>query len=186
MNMHAAVRISVSLLLLAGCATVVAPRQYLDKETAATITVVANPWVFVSDDANNGSGKRGFLNLYTLDVNRAGTHQRYFAVMQASFDAAIPDSKSSAPILELEAGGQKMVFQSIAQSLRQLGVGQPLDEPFILESRWWCFPVTKDDVAAVAQTRSPRITLTANDARFTYVEFRSGSKELMELSATLQ
>ena len=183
--MNNAVRVSLSLIFLAGCATVV-PRQYLDMDTAATITVVANPWVFVSDDPNSAFDKRGFLDLYALDVNRAGTHQHYFAAMQSSFDAALPDSKSSAPILELEAGGQKITFHSTAQNLRQLGVAQPLEGTFAMESRWWCFPVTKDDVAAVSQTRDPRITLVAQDARFTYVEFRNGSKELTELLATLQ
>ena len=183
--MHNAIRVSLSLIFLTGCATV-APRQYLDMDTAATITVVANPWVFVSDDRNSAFGKRGFLDLYALDVNRAGTHQRYFAVMQSSFDAVLPDSGSSGPTLELQAGGQKLEFQSTAQNLRELGVAQPLENKSAMESRWWCFPVTKDDVAAVSQTRDPRVTLVAQDARFTYVEFRNGSKELTELLATLQ
>ena len=183
--MHAAVRISLLLVFLSGCATVV-PREYLDTETAATITVVASPWEFVTDDPNAAFRKRGFLNLYAIDVNRAGTHRRYFAVMQSSREDALPDGKSSAPVLELQSGDRKMVFQSTAQTLRQLGIAQPLEVPFTSESRWWYFPVTKDDIAAVSQTRDPRIALVVNDARFDYVEFRDGSKELTELWATLR
>ena len=184
--MSAAVRVSLLLLFATGCATPVTPHQYFEEETAATITVVARPWIFAVDDPGSAFTRRGFLNLYALDVNRAGTHQRYFAVMQSSFDVVLPDEKSSTPMLEVQASDRKMVFQSTAQNPRQLGIAQPLEQPIALESRWWYFPVTKEDVAAVAQLLSPRIMLVANDARFAYIEFRNGSKELAELSTTLQ
>jgi hypothetical protein len=180
------VRVCLLLLFLSGCATTATPRQFLDNDTAATITVVASPWVFAADDPGSAFVRRGFLNLYAFDVNRAGTHQHYFAVMQSSFDAPLPDQKSSMQTLELQANGHKLVFQSTAQSPRQLGVAQPLDQPLALESRWWYFPATKEDIAAVAQLRSPHVMLAINDARFAYLEFRSGSKELTEFSATLK
>ena len=183
--MHAAACVSWGFIFLSGCATTV-PHEYLDTDSAATITVVANPWIFVSDDGKSAFDRRGFLNLYATDVNRAGNHERYFAVMQSSFDVRLPDNKSTAPVLELQAGDLKIVLQSTAKNLRQLGVAQPFAEPFAAESRWWCFPVTKDEVAAIAQMRNPQVTLVARDARFTYVEFRNGSKELAELSATLR
>jgi hypothetical protein len=181
-----AARVCLLLLFLSGCATTVTPRQFLDNDTAATITVVASPWIFAVDDPGGAVVRRGFLHLYAFDVNRAGTHQHYFAVMQSSFDVALPDEKSSSPTLEFQASDREMVFQSTAQDPRQLGIAQPLDQPFALESRWWYFPVTKGDVATVAQLRSPRVMLATNDARFAYIEFRDGSKELSELSATLQ
>ena len=183
--MSAAIRIYLLLLFVTGCATPVATRQYLDEETTATITVVARPWIFAADDPGSALVRRGFLNLYAVDVNRTGTHQHYFAVMQSSFEAALPDQQSSRPMLEVLANGRKMVFQSTAQTPRQLGIVRVLEKPMALESRWWYFPVTKQDLTVIAQSTIPRIMLAINDTRFTYVEFRNGSKELTELSATL-
>jgi hypothetical protein len=183
--MRTAVLVSSLLLLATGCATQVTPNQYLDEDTAATITVVASPWLFVADNPASAFVQRGYLNLHAFDVNRAGTHQHYFAVMQSSFDVALPDEKSWTPTLEFQAGDRKLVFQSTAQDPRQLGITRPLERPVALESRWWYFAATKQDIAAVAQMQSPRVLLVGNEAQFSYVEFRNGSKQLAELSAAL-
>jgi len=183
--MRVAVSISLFLLLATGCATSNGPRQYLDEVTAATVTVTAKPWVFVANDPNAVFDKRGYLSLYTLDVNHAGSHQPYFAAMQSSFDVGLPNEKSSPPTLEIQANGQTLVFHSTPQDPRQLGLAQPLEQPFASQSRWWYFVVTKQDIAAVAQLQAPQILLTSGDVRFTYVEFRNGSKELRELAAAL-
>jgi hypothetical protein len=183
--MRAAAGICLLLCLATGCVTSVAPRQYLDEETAATITAVARPWIFAVGNQDNVLDRRGYLSLHALDVNRTGTHKHYLAAMQSSFDITLPDEKLSTPILEVQAGDRKLVFQSAAQNPRQLGIAKPLEQPLALESRWWYFAVSKEDLAAIAQLQRPRITLIAKDARFTYVEFRNGSKELTELSATL-
>ena len=183
--MRVSVQVFLLLLLVTGCATSVTPRQYLDEETAATITIVTRPWIFAVANPGVDLTRRGYLNLYALDVNRTGSHQHYFAVMQSSFDIALPDEKSSTPTLEVQTNDRKLVFKSVTQSPRQLGIAQLLAQPIALQSRWWYFAASKEDIAAVAQLQSPRITLVANDARFAYVEFQNGSKELTELSATL-
>src|SRR5262245_6154305 len=69
------------LTTLLGCAATpsTAPREYVDEQTAATITVAADPLVFAQDATAIG---RDFLNIYAIDVNRMGHHQQYLAVMQ--------------------------------------------------------------------------------------------------------
>jgi hypothetical protein len=183
--MRVAVQALLLLLFAAGCATSITPRQYLDEETAATITVVARPWIFAVANPGVDMTRRGYLNLYALDVNRTGSHQHYFAVLQSSFDVALPDEKSSTPTLEVQTSDRKLVFKSISQSPRQLGIAQPLAQPIALQSRWWYFAASREEIAAVAQLQSPHVTLVANDIRFAYVEFQSAGKELTEFSATL-
>ena len=182
--MRVAVLVVLSILF-SGCVTQ-APRQYLDENTAATITVVTNPWIFVSDDAAVAFDKRGYLSLYAFDVNQVGSHQRYLAVLQTSFGTVLPDEKSSTPVLEIQAGGRKLQFQSTPQTLLELGSSRPIDKPITVQSRWWYFAVDNKDLATIAQLPAPRAVLVANDTRFSYVEFRNGSKELMALSAALE
>ena len=86
-----------TLLLATGCATTPshAPREYLDEETAATITVVAQPWVFSRQDA---PAQLDSFKLYAVDVNRMGDHKLYLVVMQYW-----PDSRQQAPRAHLVA-----------------------------------------------------------------------------------
>jgi hypothetical protein len=172
-------------LILAGCATVIAPREYLDEKTAATITVVAQPWIFTSDAPHSNLSDRDYLNLYAIDVNRMGEHRQYIAVMQ-SFYAQDSVDETSAPTLELQSAGRTFSLLPSTETPRQLGIAQPLAEPFAQTSRWWYFPVSREDLAAVAQAKNLQAALVMNNARLGYVVFRDGSVELSEMSATLR
>src|SRR5512138_2777902 len=89
-------------LSLCTCGTerVVTPREYLDERTAATITVVRDPWIFTRGTVRASSGEyRDFLHLYAVDVNRMGEHKQYLA-------ALIPEQTAEvdhAPSIELKA-----------------------------------------------------------------------------------
>jgi hypothetical protein len=171
-------------LMLAGCATAIAPREYLDEKTAATITVVAQPWIFTSDAPRSNINERDYLNLYAIDVNRMGDHRQYIAVMQ-SFFAQDPVNQTLDPTLELRTAERTLSLTPATETPRQLGIAQPLAEPFAQTSRWWYFPVSREDLAAVAQSKNLRAALVMNDTRMGYVVFRDGSAELSEMSATL-
>ena len=175
---------ALALLILAGCATTVAPREYQDEKTAATITAVAKPWIFTADNGQSGANNRDFLNVHAIDVNRAGDHRQYFAVMQ-SFFAGAPEGDSSGTALELQTPERTISLQPVTQTPRELGIAEPLEQPFALESRWWYFPVSKEDLAAIARSKDLHVALVRHDSRVSYVVFRDGSAELTELSATL-
>ncbi len=176
---------AVALLILAGCATNLAPREFQDEKTAATITAVAKPWIFTAVNEQGTSNNHDFLNVHAIDVNRAGDHRQYFAVMQ-SFFAAGPDGDAAGPVLELQTPERTISLQPATQAPRQLGIAQPLEQPFALESRWWYFPVGKEDLAMLARAKNLHVALLMRDARVPYVVFRDGSAELTELSATLR
>src|SRR5262245_32988080 len=75
----------VLALVMAGCATTrpAGPREYLDEQTAATITVVSDPWIFTRERFGAKVDEQDFLNLYGIDVNRQGDHRQYIAVLQS-------------------------------------------------------------------------------------------------------
>lgn len=169
----------LALLSLIGCTTSPprAPREYLDEQTAATITAVAEPWILARE--GSAGGERDFLNLYAIDVNRMGDHRQYIAALQW-----FPFS-SSRPVLELHGGGAPISLRAIDEDARSLGIGAPLVPAPMPGSKWWYFPVDKHVLTSLSQTRSLRATLVADDERAAYIPWRDGSAELSELTAVL-
>ena len=174
--------VSVFIIVsLVGCtAPGIAPREYLDEQTAATITSVAEPWILVREGAPGG--ERDFLNLYAIDVNRMGDHRQYLAVLQL-FPSLKPPA--SPPSLELHGGGASIVLRAIDVDARSLGLAQPPAPSQMPESKWWYFPVDKSALTSLARTRDLRATFVSDDRRMPYAIWRDGSAELGELTAVL-
>lgn len=170
------------LSLLPGCASerAAGPREYLDEKTAATITVVADPWIFANDRAAAGD-ERDFLNLYAIDVNRMGDHRQYLAVLQWW-----PLAATAAPTLELRAEDRTIALQPITVDARELGLAQPVETAHPPTSKWWYFPVDKQALATVARSQNLQATLVVRDERIAYVMWRDGRSELVELTDALE
>ena len=166
------------LLVVAGCASnkSVAPREYLDEQTAATITVVADPWIFTR---KNAPPQLDFFNLYALDVNRMGDHKKYFVVVHY-WPAA--DMNATPPTLVLNDGRQELKLQPIKEDARKLGIAQPLDKAAPSSAKSWFYPVDKASLQAIAQTRQLAAALTTQQANADYAVWRDGSSELSEFA----
>jgi hypothetical protein len=176
----------VAAMLLAACAAAphsVAPREYLDEKTAATITVVADPWVLVSDRSDR-AGERDFLNLYAIDVNRQGDHRQYLAVLHWWPTAEAASGKVT-PTLELHAADRTIALHPAPEDARTLGIAQPIAEPASFGSKWWYFPVNKEILADLAKSADLRATLAVGAAQIGFIKWRDGSAELVELTDAL-
>ena len=202
--------IALFLSALAACATQrpVTPHQYLDEETSATVTVVADPWIFsgkraeramptLMDDraaaAANAAGERAefaaerrdLISLYAIDVNRQGDHRQYMAVQQSLAHAA-SDSAAAAPSLELRFGGQTLVLQPNTLTPRELGIAKEPVRAHARGSQWSYFPIDKNVLTAIARSHDLQATLVLGGERVAYETWRDGSAELTELSAVLE
>jgi hypothetical protein len=166
------------LLVLAGCATSksVAPREYLDEQTAATITVVADPWIFTR---KNAPPQLDFFNLYAIDVNRMGDHKKYFVVVHYWPGA---EMTGTPPTLLLNGGSQELKLQAIGEDPRKLGIAQPLDKSAPSSSRSWFYPVDTESLQAIAQTRQLAAALRTEASTADYAVWRDGSSELSEFA----
>jgi len=175
----------LAVLALTACTTTksVAPREYLDEQTAATITVVAEPWIFTR---KNSPPQLDFFNLYAIDVNRMGDHRKYFAVVHYWPGDDLLDNESRAPTLVLGVGTQELKLPPVEQSARELGIAQPLDKSAPSSSRTWLYPVDQQVLQTVSQSRdiSAALITTKVDAR--YAVWRDGSTELSEFAAAFQ
>lgn len=168
---------------LAGCATrTVEPREYLDETTAATITVVAEPWIFASQRSNGSTQERDFLSLYAIDVNRMGQHRQYFAVLHWWPSGIGPQQ---APRLMLQTEDKSLSLEATRDDPRSLGISQPLTQASIGEGQWWYFPVDKQLLATVAAARDLRASYAIDGQQTAYTIWRDGREELTELTAVV-
>jgi hypothetical protein len=158
----------------------IAPKEYLDEQTAATIRVVADPWIFVRD-RSAADAERDFLNLYAIDVNRMGEHRQYIAVLQWSPPL---QSEGVVPTLELRAGERAITLQPAGESPRQLGIAQPVAQSYS-SAKWWYFPVEKEALTAIARAHDLQAAFVLNDTRIPYTIWRDGRAELAELTEVL-
>jgi hypothetical protein len=169
------------LVVLAGCAAnkSITPREYLDEQTAATITVVADPWIFTR---KNAPPQLDFFNLYAIDVNRMGDHKKYFVIVHYWPEG---EMTTTAPTLVLNGGSQELKLLPAKEDARKLGISQPLDKAAPSSARNWFYPVDKTTLQTLAQTRQLGATLVTSTTNADYAVWRDGSSELSEFAVAI-
>jgi hypothetical protein len=170
--------LAVSLGLVA-CATPhsTTPREYLDEQTAATIKVVSDPWIFTRERTDSAVDTHDYLNVYAIDVNRMGDHRQYLAVLKAW-----PQDSSDATLELVTSEGSVKLLPTKA-SARELGIAQPIASAFAYDATWRYFPVNKEVLAKLAHSQNLSAAVDSADTRVPYVMWRDGSAEVTELAA---
>lgn len=174
--------IFVAAFAIASCSTTrsVSPREYLDELTAATITVVADPWIFSRADA---PPQQDFFHLYAIDVNRMGDHRKYFALVHYWPGRDLTRPGRPAPTLVLTGGLESLEIEPASEDAHQLGLGEPIDRSAPASSRTWFYPIEQQSLRALAESRDLAATLIADAVRAEYAVWRDGSSELSEFAA---
>ena len=187
-----------SLAVLGGCATTappVAPRQYLDEQTAVTVTTVATSIDFVNAASRGRDRWRrdrnapkhreqelDVLELHGLVVNRMGTHVQYLAVLKW----LVPKEQASAsPELSLKIDNDSLELRNPELDARKLGLSQPLGPSFSSTSQWWYFPMDTATLAKIAGAAQLSAQLTLGDQVTQYTLTNDGRAELIELTKAL-
>lgn len=192
--MHKIALILIAALLCA-CATTqsTAPREFLDEQTTATITVVSQPMIFVADASGparrnyNGEplrdldSNRDYLEVYGFDVNRMGTHRQYIAVMKWQ----LPKQTDELPVLRLRTGADAIELKATNDDMKKIGVMQPLAPSYSRSAKWWYFPTDTATLRKIANAQELRAMLDLAEATVTYTMFNDGRAQLAELTAVL-
>ena len=176
-----------ALIAVSACAVRngAAPREYLDETTAATITVVARPWVFVEAPTATSGGARDFLNVYAIDVNRSGEHRQYLAVLQwwphdAAENALVPRK------LAVKLGDRTVALGSATQESRKLGIAQTLETRAPASSQWLYFPVNKDLLQELAMSQVSGLTLVSREYKTDYTTWKEARAEVAAFTSALR
>ena len=177
------IALSIALLMSSACvAPVVSPRSYLDEETAATVTTVAQPWIFTGEQVAFAAKDGDYLDLFALDVNRMGAHRQYLAILVSNPPAAAATSPLT---LQLQGGGQRVALQPTTESLRDLGLSKPPAPSYLATARWWYFPVGKDILTTVVRSSDLTAAIDVAGKRVTFSTWRDGSADIDRLNAAL-
>jgi hypothetical protein len=106
-------------------------REYLDEQTAATVTVGAPVLVFARERPDLAVHARDYLTLVPLDVNQSGRHAQYFlGYAWSTIDKRAQPEAPSPPRFELIADGRPIPLAPHQGSLRDLGLGEvPVPAP---------------------------------------------------------
>jgi hypothetical protein len=177
------------VVLLTACSTAkpLTPREFLDEQTTATITVVADPLIMVGETSGPARREmernRDYLEIYGIDVNRMGDHRQYFAVM-SWFPP--PETAALAPTLTLQLGQETLALQAATEDPRTLGISAPLAPSLSRTSTWWYFPTDTATLKKVAGSTELGIALAMPQRQLAYVVFDDGRAELTELTSVLR
>jgi hypothetical protein len=176
--MRTLLAVSIFLTLTACAMTpVVAPREYLDERTAATITIVAQPWIFNRDHAQP---QLDFVHLHAIDVNRMGDHRKYIAVVKYWPAPEHQGMNEVVPMLEVQLDDRVLELAPTRSDLRELGIGQPLDPAAPRSAKTWLYPVDASELKRAAEAKSLSVALITEEARVSYTVWRDGRAELSE------
>jgi hypothetical protein len=121
----AAIAALAALLLAPACAADREPLEYLDPDTGATVTVVAQPLVFANQRTELAANARDYVTLAGAAVNRSG---KVTYVGIAYFWSSVDPRMLSAPLpapepLILQADDRRLELRLQGQSARDAGIG---------------------------------------------------------------
>jgi hypothetical protein len=122
--------LAAAILTLAVCACASTPsdgpRQYLDENSAATVTVAREPLVFARERPELAVHARDYLTLVPIDVNRMGTHVLYFyGFVWSTIDKrAAPGRDDGTLQFEIVADGRRIPLVPVKAIPRELGLAE--------------------------------------------------------------
>ena len=132
---RARVALPVAMLAALGACVAVAddkqPREYLDEQTAATVTVVAEPLVFALPRPELAANVRDYVTLAAAAVDRNG---KVSYVLIAYFWSTVDprlrtDALPSPEPLVLQADDRRIALALRGHSAHEAGIGVPVHAP---------------------------------------------------------
>lgn len=198
MSMRTSATVLSLAFLLCGCASTnpsTAPRQYLDEQTAVTVTTVAAS-IDLVNAASRGSDRwrrdrnspkhreqeLDLIELHGVDFNRMGTHVQYLAVLKW----LVPKELAGAsPELVLKVDSDSLELRNPELDARKLGMSQPLGPSFSSTSQWWYFAMDTATLARIASATQLSAQLTLGDQVTQYILTSDGRAQLGELAQSL-
>lgn len=107
------------------------PQEYLDEETAATITVVGEPLVFAYARRDLAANARDYVTLAAAAVNRAGKIS--YVLIGYNWSTLDPrlrrDALPSAESLSLQADDRTIPLKLQGHSAHEAGIGVAVHQP---------------------------------------------------------
>jgi hypothetical protein len=130
-----AARAVILAVALSACTTLpgtASPEEYLDPETAATISIVGKPLVFAHERPERAAHMRDYVTLAAAAVNRSGkTDYVLVAYDWTTFDehGRSGETPGAATTLVVAADDRRITLTLAGHSAHDVGIGTPVHPP---------------------------------------------------------
>ena len=128
-------RAVILAVVLSACTTLpgtASPEEYLDPETAATISIVGKPLVFAHERPERAAHMRDYVTLAAAAVNRSGkTDYVLVAYDWTTFDehGRSGETPSASTALVVAADDRRITLSLAGHSAHDVGIGTPVHPP---------------------------------------------------------
>jgi hypothetical protein len=128
-------RAVILAVALSACTTLpgtASPEEYLDPETAATISIVGKPLVFAHERPERAAHMRDYVTLAAAAVNRGGkTDYVLVAYDWTTFDehGRSGETHSATTALVVAADDRRITLNLAGHSAHDVGIGTPVHPP---------------------------------------------------------
>jgi hypothetical protein len=107
------------------------PREYLDEETGATVTLESQPLVFAYQRRELAANARDYVSLQAAAVNRGGkVSYVLISYVWSTVDPRMRDEPLPTPdVLMLRADDRRIQLNAHGHTAREAGIGMAVDSP---------------------------------------------------------
>jgi len=170
-------RIRAALAILAACATVALcvvlaacsfaparPPEYLDPDTAASVTTVTTPIVFARAHQDVAANARQYVTAAAVSVNRSGHYEYVLLVyLWSTVDPRLGADRHPGQNVILLADDRAIRLVRDSRSLHQVGISAPLHAPEHARGQPRIYRTDLEALSFVAQARRVRLLLEGDE-----------------------
>ena len=176
----------IALFALSACAS--APiSEYMDNDTAATITIASGSFVFARERTDLAIHAQDYITITPVQVNRSGQRTVYlycqlWSTIDRRFDKEIVPSQSQ---LALIANDRRVDLPTTATDIRPLGFGHwPIENP-TKSTEIRVVAIDAEFLRFIVDATERRIALTSDGLTNYFLPWRENRKRLQEFLARI-
>lgn len=156
------------VLSLSACASTTGNvNEFLDEQTAVTVTSSISPIVLYRDNPSQAAYARNYLHIGPIEVNRSGSYQYFLWIgiwntMDTADSAARRDSFSS---ITLFADGEPLPLEIAGWTPDAIGTSRPVYVKPVASAADVYYRVTVDQIRLIAEASDLRIRTSGGSPR---------------------
>jgi|SRR5581483_119852 len=190
-------RIRAAIAILAACATVALcvalaacsfaptqPPEYLDPDTAASVTTVTSPIVFARAHQDVAANARQYITAAAVSVDRSGHYEYVLLVyLWSTVDPRLGADRHPGQNLVLLADDRAIRLVRDSRSLHQAGISTPLHAPKHVRGQPRIYRTDLEALKFVAQARRVRLLLEGDEDPRPFDVWTDGRGALAQFAA---
>ncbi len=173
-------------LAIAGCSNTAArrPAEYLDPDTAASVSSVTRPIIFARPHQDVAVNSRQYATVVGASVNRAGRYQYLLLVyLWSTVDPRLGAGVHPGNNVILLADDRAIRLQRDSGTPRDAGIAKPLDRPAHTRGLPRVYRIDPSTLRFVASAHRLRFQVEGDSDTRPFDVWKDGRRELAQLAA---